>query len=264
MMASVLVLLICLFSQIAVTLAFLVLSVRLIRESGQALTAVFLAFVFALWLLTDLYWLIYDLMRFESRMPFAANEIGEAAFFLMMAATLGSAVFCDFHFARWQAIGAILFAACNAALWIAWSGEWVQDIFIGAAFAYLLYMIACSLKMQRTLARGEWIAVGCFCLLLVLAQGLTFVLPGSGKTALETVGSVFLIVGLAYWAYKLFTAWRKQAAPKALMPLAFALIVWAILAKYMSDGCLYNLFLAAETLSMPLLYLTVRKAVTEI
>ena len=263
MMPSVLVSLICVVSQIVFTLVLLVFSVRLIRESGRSLTAMFQSFVFALWLLTDLYWLIYDLMRFESRMPFAANEIGEAAVFLMMAATLGSAVFCDFRSARWQAIGAIIFAACNAVLWIAWSGEWVQDIFIGAAFAYLLYMIACSLKMQRTLAKGEWIAVGCFCSLLVLVQVFTFVLPGSSKTVLDIVGSVLLVIGLAYWAYKLFTAWRKQAAPKALMPLAFALIGWALLAKYMSDGNWYVLFLIAETLSMPLLYWTVRKAVTE-
>ena len=38
----------------------LVLSVRLIRESGRALIAVFLTFLFSLWLLSDLYWVIYD------------------------------------------------------------------------------------------------------------------------------------------------------------------------------------------------------------
>ena len=30
---------------------------------------------------------------------------------------------------------ALLFAACNVALWIAWSGDWVDDLFVGAAFA---------------------------------------------------------------------------------------------------------------------------------
>ena len=171
MTPSVLISLICVLCQIAVALVLLILSVRLIRESGRALTAVFLSFVFALWLLTDLYWLIYDLMRFDSRMPFAANEIGEAAVFLMMAATLGSAVFCDLRSGGWQTICALIFAFCNAALWIAWSGEWMQDIFIGAAFAYLLCMVTCALKMQRSLTGGEWAALGGFCLLLLLAQG---------------------------------------------------------------------------------------------
>ena len=69
-------------SQISVTLqivtlaVLLTLSVKLISESERNLTAVFMSFYFALWLLTDLYWLIYDLMRPESRMPFAASVSG--------------------------------------------------------------------------------------------------------------------------------------------------------------------------------------------
>ena len=45
-------------------------------ESAGNLTAVFLSFSYSLCLLTDLYWLIYDLMRPESRMPFAASVSG--------------------------------------------------------------------------------------------------------------------------------------------------------------------------------------------
>ncbi len=51
--------------QIVVLAVLLKLAVKLIGESGRSLTAVFLSFSFALWLLTDLYWLIYDLMRPE-------------------------------------------------------------------------------------------------------------------------------------------------------------------------------------------------------
>ena len=46
------------FVQIGLLMALLVLSVRLIRKSGRSLTAVFLAFVYSLWLFTDLYWVI--------------------------------------------------------------------------------------------------------------------------------------------------------------------------------------------------------------
>ena len=72
------------FIQIAVLAVLLVLSVRLIRGSSRSLPAVFLAFLFAMWLLTDLYWVIYDFMRPDRRMPFAVNEIGEASLFLLM------------------------------------------------------------------------------------------------------------------------------------------------------------------------------------
>ena len=60
--------------QILVLALLLMLSVKLISESERNLTAVFMSFFFALWLLTDLYWLVYDLMRPDMRMPFAANE----------------------------------------------------------------------------------------------------------------------------------------------------------------------------------------------
>ena len=92
----------------------MILSVRLIRESGQATPAVFLTFILSLWLLTDLYWVVYDLMRHGSRMPFAANEIGEAAIFLLEGAMLASLAGGWKGGACVQGILALLFAACLA------------------------------------------------------------------------------------------------------------------------------------------------------
>ena len=67
-------------SQISVTLqivtlaVLLTLSVKLISESERNLTAVFMSFYYALWLLTDLYWLVYDLMRPDMRIAFTVKE----------------------------------------------------------------------------------------------------------------------------------------------------------------------------------------------
>ena len=249
------------FLQIASLSVMLFFSVRLIRESNRSLTAVFLTFTLTLWLLTDLYWIIYDLMRPDSRMPFAVNEIGEAAMFLLFAATLSAAVPHWFPEARSQAFGALFFAACNIALWIAWSGEWLQDLLVGAVFACFLVMIACALKSTQALKNGDWISLAIICSVLILAQGLTFIVPQGTKAALETGCYILLADGIVFWAVRNVSAWKKAAEAHRLMALAFALTGWIITAKYMSDGGWYTAFLIAETLSLPLLYLSVRKAV---
>lgn len=251
------------FLQIVLLAVLLVLSVRMLRQSSRSLTAVFLVFVYALWLFTDLYWIIHGFMRPKLRMPFAVNEIGEAAVFLLMAALLSTVVINRFSSARKQALFATLFSVCNAALWIAWSGEWVQDILIGVAFTNFLCSIACSLKSQHRLSKKEWICLGFGCMLIVFAQGFTFFSDPQIKAIIETGAYILLVVGLAYWAYKLIAAHKKNASPKAVLSLVFALMGWAIMAKYMSDGIWYTGFMAAETIILLLLYLSVRKVVAK-
>ena len=221
--------------QIALFIVLLVFSVRMIRESDRSLTAVFLTFVYSLWLLTDLYWVIYDFMRPDSRMPFAVNEIGEAAIILLMPSILGSAVHYRLFTAGRQAAGTALFAVCNAALWVAWSGEWAQDTIIGAVFAYFLCNIACALKAQRQLSKKEWIGLGIGCALLILAQVATFFVGPKAKAAVETGCYVFLIAGVVYWAYKLISAHKSQTPSKAVLCMAFALLGWSMMAKYIPE-----------------------------
>ena len=249
--------------QIGMLIALMPGSVRLIRDSGRSLTAVFLAFFYVLMLLSGLYWVIYDLMRPETRMPFAANEIAEASMFLMLAAALDASPRHGLLFARRQAVGALAFAACNVALWIGWSGEWLQDIFVGAAFAFCLYCIACALTLRGALAGWEWIALGAGCAALAAGQGLTFVAAPPVKAALDAGCSLLLAAGAAFLCWRLIAAWRRKADPRAPLGLAAALYTWLTMAMYMSEGGWYNGFMIANALSLPLLWLCARKAVTE-
>ena len=249
--------------QIAVLAVLLFLSVRLIRESGRSLTAVFLTFLFAMWLLTDLYWVIYDFMRPDRRMPFAVNEIGEASLFLLMPAILGTVVHYRMLSVSKQAMGAVLFIACNVALWIAWSGEWVQDILIGAVFTYFCCTTACSLKALRLMTKKEWIGLGIGCTLLILWQSGTFFTEPPLKSALDTGSYLLLTAGVVYWIYKLFVARKQQVSSKAMLCLVLALTCWTLTAKYMSSGIWYSAFLIVETLAQFLMYLSVRKVVAD-
>ena len=251
------------FIQIAVLAVLLVLSVQLIRKSGRSLTVVFLIFLFTIWLFTDLYWVIYDFMRTDHRMPFAVNEIGEASLFLLMPAILGTVVHCRVFSARKQVVGAILFIACNVALWIAWSGEWVQDILIGAVFAYFCCCTACSLKVQQLMTKKEWIGMGIGCAMLIFGQTGTFFTEPPLKSALDTGCYLLLTAGVAYWVYKFFAARKQKLPSKAILCTVMALTCWTLTAKYMSAGIWYSAFLIVETLTQLLMYLSVRKVVAE-
>ena len=247
--------------QIQVLGILLALSVHLIRENGKKLTAVFLSFCFALWLFTDLYWIIYDYMRPESRMPFAANEIGEAAAFLMMAATINSVFMHNMRPPILKAVGTLIFAVCNIALWIAWSGEWIQDILFGAVFAWFLYSVVRALSVESILKRGEWIALSVLCSLLIVCQVLSFALKENLKLLTGLVGYFLLIIGVIFFTYKLIREYRNADRSRAEISIAFALMAWIIMGKYMSDAGWYALFLALETTTLLLWYLTVRRVV---
>jgi len=246
--------------QILVLALLLTLSVKLISESERNLTTVFMSFYFALWLLTDLYWLVYDLMRPDMRMPFAANEIGEAAMFLMGAATINSAVKHRTRLPMGYLAGIHLFAISNVVLWILWSGEIVQDIIVGTVIIWFFYSIVQALRWSQAFCGREWIVLAVLCTALIISQGLTFIVPEDARDIPDLCAYIIMIAGIVFFAYAFFRAYREKL-PYAQLFLSFALSVWITVSKYMSGGNWYNLFLTLETIGFPLWYITVRKVV---
>ena len=108
--------------QTAVLLLVFLGTLRLLGSGMREVRTVLFAFAVASVLLSNLYWLAYDILRPGTRMPFAANEIGEWALFLLLGAALNTQ--SERMNAKREMLFAALFTAANAALWIAWSGEW--------------------------------------------------------------------------------------------------------------------------------------------
>ena len=128
---------------IAVLLAVLICAVRALRSGKQTVVVAFYAFAIACSLFSTVYWTAYDLLRPEERMPFAANEICEMALFLLLASSLRAALPRRIPLGK-AALPAALFAAANTALWIAWTGEWMQDILTGLSLGWLLCVLIAS------------------------------------------------------------------------------------------------------------------------
>ena len=248
-------------SQIVVLAVLLASCIAMIGKNEKSLPAVHLSFCMALWLLGDLYWVIYDLMRPESRMPFAANEIGEAAAFLMMAAIVNSVVIYVTYPPAVYTVCAVLFGIGNIALWIAWSGEWIQDILIGTVFTWLLFCIVRALANERALNSREWILLGIFCAALIAGQGLIFVINDETAGIVETGMYVIIFAGILLLLHRLIRMYKQKEKPQKLLPMAYALMAWVITGKYMSEGTMYSVLLLLETMCLPVCFATVRKAV---
>ena len=72
---------------------------------------------------------------------------------------------------------AALFTAANVALWIAWSGEWIQDILTGVAFGYFLCSLTARIKQAVGFPAWKRRILGVSCLALITVLTAIFFVP---------------------------------------------------------------------------------------
>lgn len=262
--------------QIVVLIYIIVRSARLIRESTNPLLPVFFTFAMASFLLSDLYWIAYDLIRPDTRMPFAANEMGECACFLLLAASLSAVLNNDretsessgmpsgIHTAFKEVIFTAFFVAMNIALWIAWTGEWLQDIIAGAALGYLLCTVARGLKQTGAFQRKEWLMMGGACTLLVVMQVLTFFTHDGLYTVLDTLCYVLMFTVEAYFIIRCISLLRRPQKPAAEFCLALSALGWSLVTMYMSSGVFYYIGLLVNIILLPILLLSFMREVRSV
>lgn len=206
---------------------------------------VFFLLAIASILLSDAYWLVYDIMRPEVRMPFAANEIGEWALFLLLGAALNTSGSVQFAFARFEIIFAFLFSAANVALWIGWSGEWIQDIITGIVFAYFICSLVYQIKFENAFADIQWSLLGLVCIVLIVGQTATFFTPAFVSKVLDLCCYILLFLTAFAFLVRAIMSYRKEAPSKVICN-TFAMFAWSVVTMYMSSDVF---FLAATVLS---------------
>ena len=246
------------FILIASLVGVMIGAVLLARNKNRFLTVVFFASGVICSLLSTVYWLVYDLLRPETRMPFAANEIAEWAMLLLFASCL-TTVFPARNFSPSWLIPTALFAVANTALWIGWSGEWVEDILTGLCFGWFLCCTVGAMKQSGALKKGEWIALTAVAFVIVLLQALTFVLP-------ENLTAVFdILCGVLLFSVALFLLVRTLLCLSGKdkgMSLSFALVAWSMVTMYMTGGGWYLAAVVFLSVSLPLILWMLKKEVT--
>ena len=235
---------------VLVTLGIVVAAFFRFRGKQQSLTVLFFCFAMVSLFLTNAYWLAHSLMRPNLRMPLAANTIGECAVFLLLSAAMNAAFpHSRFSFAP-QIICAAVFIAASIALWIAWSGEWLQDLLGGIAFGYFLLVCVRDLCHTGAFDRKEWIALGIFC---TVYMGIFVFWTFDGSQSVENVGYVLMFVPMLFFLYKSVRGIRNEGAEDRQIALSVSAYACCMSGIYMADEYWY---IAAELLcllSLPLM-----------
>ena len=223
-----------------------------LRFRGRKLTTAAAFFIFAMvsLLLTNAYWLAHSLLRPDARIPMAANTIGECALYLLLSAAMNAAVpDRRFTFSP-QVLCTVLFAAASIALWIAWTGEWVQDILGGITFGYLLVCCAWRLRQLNALSRREWIALG----ILTAAYTALFAFDLKDERPLCTVTAHILMFATMIWfLYRAFRSIRRGETAGRQIVLSVSACAICLSGVYMSGGPWYAAAEVLRMLSMPLM-----------
>ena len=253
--------LICL--QVAVLVYVIVRGVRLLSAGGASMVAVFFLFAAISMLLSDLYWITYDLLRLEIRMPFAANEIAEAALFLLLASMLNVAIRPAPGDALREMILTALFAAASTALWIAWTGEWADDLLAGLTFGYLLCCIARAIRLTGAFSRAEWIGLGAGAAALILLQATIFFVPAALGKILDLCCYVLMFLGVGFIFTKAVRSARAGADSRKQLSLTACCYGLAVSAMFMSEGVCYLVLSVFTTLSYVLMMNAVQKEVAQ-
>lgn len=246
----------------ALVLVFILLSAfRFIGHEKFTARIVFFTLAAACILLCDLYWLAYDILLPDVRMPFAANEIGECALFLLLGAVLNSGKPLRFREAKREMLCAAWFSAANTALWIAWSGEWVQDILTGLAFAYFLCALVSQIKAEELHSVSRLRVLGILCVFPILGQTAAFFVPGSIQRALYLLCYIFLFAVLLYLLVKAIRAVRKDVDPTRGVYDTFTAFAWVVVTMYMSEGVFHAAAYGLSAICFPLMFLALKKEV---
>ena len=235
--------------------------IRLIGPTNGSRALVFFIFAMVSVLISNLYWLAYEILRPETRMPFAANEIGEWACFLLLTAAL-TAIFNDRQAdSVRERLFAVFFVLSSVALWLGWSGEWIQDILTGFAFGYLVVNTAHLVRVTELIPRRTEAVIASVITLLLVLHGSIFFIPEGAGAKVDIVCYVIMFALVIYFTYFLFKAYRERMENEKFITLSFLSFVWSTSVMYMSAEPMYSFPQIIGAVNLIAMAYAVKKAV---
>lgn len=234
---------------------------KLIGRNDRSVTAVFFVFGVSSLLLSYIYWLAYDLLRPEVRMPFAANEMGEIACNLLFASTMAT-IFGKEKLDSYKevAFGVALEAGCIF-LWIGWSGEWIQDIISGVVLCYTMYMMIRSAKITNAFTRNEWRVQGAILTLLVALEGLTFAFSEEISHTLDTICYVIIFSMATFYLIKVISAVKQRTESMKLFCISGIGFYYCMNAMYMSAEPMYFMAEILNNFMLIIMFVAIKRVV---
>ena len=232
--------------QIVVLIAVIAIRVRKTGKS-KSLFAAFFTFAMVSLALEDIYWIAYDFLRPDTWMPFAADEIAGSAAILLLGSALSTKLKPDAKGKITELLFSFLFMAGCAGLWIAWSGEWFQDIVFALPYVYFLYVLIRGLRSTRALKTAETYAAIVICAAIIALDVIGLYVSEEAAELIYNINYVILNGTTILLFIKTLRGRNKQ------LFLSFALFLWTRLVLYMSSGLFYNIGLFLHTLTFLLM-----------
>ena len=252
--------------QIMVLVPVIIMFVRISGRSRNKLLPVFFTFAMISFLLTDLYWIVYNFLRPDTRNPIAANEIAELATLLLLSATLENLIRDKGRFNKLSVTilaYSTVFIGVNIALWIIWSGEWAKDIIFGIPYIYLMYLVSDGIVRTKAmdLKHSLTVLILSFAVLFMLIA--TLISSGTLYVAATVASFICAYVIFGYTFGKCIGFMTKPDEGVRTVLMAVGAFEWALLITYISDGWMYIVAGVAVTSTIILMCLAYKKEVSE-
>lgn len=234
--------------------------IRMICRKKNIACVVFFTLGIACILLSECYWLTYDILRPDSRMPFAANEIGEWSLFLLLGSALSALHPSEYMKYKKEMAMVVLFVGGNVALWIGWSGEWIQDILTGVTFSCFLFALVCRIKREDVLKGGKGIVTVAAGFLLLLGQAVTFLVPEGTRKILDM--GCYALMFTVLFILIVETVWKLVKKQNSqTMCFSFISFAWCVVTLYMSSGTFYLAAMVFSAVCFILMYVALKREV---
>ncbi len=247
--------------QAAIVIPIVISTAGLMKKGRNGIFPAFFTFAMMSMFLSALYCLIFCIVRPEERMPFAVDEIAECAMLLLVSAGLEA---LSSKRKKWMPrafLFTILYMSASIALWIAWSGEWVQDILFGLPYVYLAYLLIRGLEYVRAWdTDGERIFAAVMSTVILLMQTVMLLITSETAQNFLNLGSYAIAHGITAWLlWKNYRSLRDKSYGEKTLYLSITVFLWTILVTYVSDGIYYNVALAINTMTIPIIWIAVKR-----
>ena len=236
--------------QSCILIVIIAKSIKLILGTEKSILPFFFALATSSYLLSNFYWIAYDLLEPDTRMPMACNEIGECAMILLFCASLQT-ILKDKKIVAKEIAFAVLFIGANIAFWIAWSKEWFQDILFGIPYIYFFWLLIRGLISRGSLSKKEmWLAVAAS--FTVLAMQIPLLIIKGLVFEFTKMACLAVMVALTVWfGVKSFR--RKDFF------LATTFFLWTELAMFLGFDFYYYLFFFANTIALLIMFSSIKR-----
>lgn len=232
-----------------------------LKEEGRLFRVFFIFGIMSL-ALEYVYWIAYDLLRPGKRMPFAGNEIADCAAVLLFASALALTLGRNRKISWESIIITFILMLPIIALWIVWSGQYIENIIFGIPYMYFLYVILLCIRQHGIFGRGEGIIIASVCAIIIILNYASLI---AKDTARFTDPANYVIENLLtlYLLIRCIKSLKSEASGQKTLILSFILFFYTCNVMFMSGGLIYELALLMNILTIPLMYLSVKKEYSE-